>query len=98
MPALVSARAAARNRPVGMFTGPQYLVKSDGTLYSLTPASSDTGSIAERAALGWSKAFGKSSSLFRQDLGTPLQLGDDGRHFFVKVDSRESKYAAVETR
>ena len=49
----------------------QYMVTSEGILYALTPVSSATGSIAERATLGWSKAFSKSSSLYHQELGTP---------------------------
>ena len=76
----------------------QYIVKSEGILYSVTPVSSATGSIAERATLGWGKAFSKSSSLYHQQLGTALQLRDDGRYLFVKVGNRESKYSAVEVR
>jgi hypothetical protein len=76
----------------------QYMVKSEGILYALTPVNSATGSIAERATLGWSKAFSKSSSLYHQQIGTALQLRDDGRHLFVKVGNRESKYSAVEAR
>jgi hypothetical protein len=76
----------------------QYIVKSEGILYSVTPVSSATGSIAERATLGWGKAFSKSSSLYHQQLGTALQLRDDGRHLFVKVGNRESKYSAVDVR
>jgi hypothetical protein len=74
----------------------QYMVKSEGILYALTPVSSARGSIAKRATLGWSKSFSKSSSLYHQQPGTPLQLRDDGRHLFVKVGNRESMYAAVE--
>jgi hypothetical protein len=76
----------------------QYMVKSEGILYALTPVNSATASIAERATLGWSNAFSKSSSLYHQQLGTALQLRDDGRHLFVKVGDRESKYTAVEAR
>ena len=76
----------------------QYMVKSEGILYALTPVGSATGSIAEMATLGWSKAFSKSSSLYHQQLGTALQLRDDGRHLFVRVGNRESKYSAVEAR
>jgi hypothetical protein len=76
----------------------QYMVKSEGILYALTPVNSATGSIAERATLGWSKAFSKGSSLYHQQLGIALQLRDDGRHLFVKVGNRESKYSAVEAR
>jgi hypothetical protein len=76
----------------------QYMVKSEGILYALTPVNSATGSIAERGTLGWSNAFSKSSSLYHQQLGTALQLRDDGRHLFVKVGNRESKYSAVEAR
>ena len=76
----------------------QYMVKSEGILYALTPVNSATGSIAERATLGWSKAFSKTSSLYHQQIGTALQLRDDGRHLFVKVGNRESKYSAVEAR
>jgi hypothetical protein len=74
------------------------MVRSEGILYALTPVNSATGNIAERATLGWSKGFSKSSSLYHQQLGIPLQLRDDGRHLFVKVGNRESKYAAVEAR
>jgi hypothetical protein len=76
----------------------QYMVKSEGILYALTPVNSASGSIAERATLGWSKALSKSSSLYHQQIGTALQLRDDGRHLFVKVGNRESKYSAVEAR
>ena len=76
----------------------QYMVKSEGILYALTPVNSATASIAERATLGWSNAFSKSSSLYHQQLGTALQLRDDGRHLFVRVGNRESKYSAVEAR
>jgi len=74
------------------------MVKSEGILYALTPVNGATSSIAERATLGWSKAFSKSSSLYHQRLGAALQLRDDGRHLFVKVGNRESKYSAVEAR
>jgi hypothetical protein len=76
----------------------QYIVKSEGILYAVMPVSSVTGSIAERATLGWGKAFSKSSSLYHQQVGTALELRDDGRHLFVKVGNRESKYSAVEVR
>ena len=73
-----------------------YMVKAEGVLYVLSPSSS--GTIAQRAAFGWSKAFGKTSSLYHQQPGTPLQLRDDGRHIFVKVHNRESMYTALESR
>ena len=76
----------------------EYMVKSEGILYALTPVNSTTGSVAQTATLGWSKAFSKSSSLYHQQLGTAVQLRDDGRHLFVKVGNRESKYSAVEAR
>jgi hypothetical protein len=74
------------------------MVKSEGILYPLTPVYNATGSIAERATLGFSKVLSKSSSLYHQQPGIPLQLRDDGRHLFVKVGNRESKYTAVEAR
>jgi hypothetical protein len=76
----------------------EYMVKSEGILYALTPASAATGSFAERTMLGWSRAFGKTDSLYHQQPGTPLLVRDDGRHLFVKVGSRESKYMAIEAR
>jgi hypothetical protein len=76
----------------------QYMVESEGILYALTPVSSATDSITQRATLGWSKALSKSSSLYHQQPGILLQLRDDGRHLFVKVGNRESKYTAVEAR
>jgi hypothetical protein len=76
----------------------QYMVRSEGILYALTPVSIATGSLAERATLGWSKAFSKNASLYRQLPGTPLHLRDDGKHVFVKVGNRESMYTAIEAR
>lgn len=78
--------------------GAEYIVRSEGILYTLTPVGSAMGSIVERATLGWSKALSKGSSLYHQQPGIPLQVRDDGRHLFVKVGSRESKYTAVEAR
>ena len=74
----------------------QYMVKSEGVIYALTPTNS--GSIVERASFGWNKAIGKTSSLYHLQPGTPLQLRDDGRHIFVKVGNRESMYTELETR
>jgi hypothetical protein len=76
----------------------QYMVQSEGILYALTPVGSAKDSIAKKATLGRSKAFSKSSSLYHEQPGVPLQLRDDGRHVFVKVGNRESKYTAVEAR
>jgi hypothetical protein len=76
----------------------QYMVKSEGILYALTPVSSAKNSIAQKATLGWSKALGKSSSLYHQQPGMLLQLRDEGRYIFVKVGNRESKYTAIEAR
>jgi hypothetical protein len=74
----------------------QYIVKSEGIVYTLTPVGTATGSIAEKATLGWSKTLSKTSSLYHQQPGTTLQLRDDGKHLFVKVGNRESRYTAVE--
>jgi hypothetical protein len=76
----------------------QYTVKSEGVFYILTPANTADGNFAERAALGWSKTLTKSSSLYHQPAGTPILLRDDGRHIFVKVGNRESKYTVLEER
>jgi hypothetical protein len=76
----------------------QYMVKSEGILYALTPVSAANGSIAERAVLSWSKAFSKNDLLDHAQPGTPLQMRDDGKHVFVKVGNRESMYVAVEAR
>jgi hypothetical protein len=76
----------------------QYMVKSEGILYALTPVSSAKNSIAQKASLGWSKALSNGSSLYHQQPGILLQLRDDGRYLFVKVGNRESKYTAVESR
>jgi hypothetical protein len=76
----------------------RYMVESEGILYALTPVSSAKNSIVQKATLGWSKALGKSSSLYHQQPGILLQLRDDGRHLFVKVGNRESKYTAIEAR
>ena len=76
----------------------QYMVKSEGILYALTPVSSAKNSIAQKAILGWGKGLGKSSSLYHQQPGILVQLRDDGRYLFVKVGNRESKYTAIEAR
>lgn len=76
----------------------QYMVKSEGILYALTPAGTMSGSFAERVMLAWSRALNRNDSLYHQQPGTPLLLRDDGRHLFVKVGSRESKYTAIEAR
>jgi hypothetical protein len=98
MPASESNCAGNSEQVCSDINQAQYMVKSEGILYALTPVGSATGSIAEIATLGWSKALSKSSSLYHQQLGTVLQLRDDGRHLFVKVGNRESKYSAVEAR
>jgi hypothetical protein len=98
MPASGSNCAVSSEQSCSDINGAQYMVKSEGILYALTPVNGATSSIAERATLGWSKAFNKSSSLYHQQLGAALQLRDDGRHLFVKVGNRESKYSAVEAR
>jgi hypothetical protein len=76
----------------------QYLVKSEGILYALTPPTATSGSIVERVMLTWSRAFSRNDSLSHLQPGTPLLLRDDGKHLFVKVGSRESKYNAIEER
>jgi hypothetical protein len=77
----------------------QYMVKSEGILYALTPATTATGNFAERALLGWGRAFvGRTDSLYHQQPGTPLLLRDDGKHLFVRVGSRETMYMAIEAR
>jgi hypothetical protein len=76
----------------------QYMVKSEGIIYALTPVSSAKNSIAQKATLGWSKALSKDSSLYHQQPGILLQLRDDGRYLFVKVGNRESKYTSIEAR
>jgi hypothetical protein len=76
----------------------EYMVKSEGILYALTPADTMSGSFAERAMLVWSRFLSRTDSLYQKQPGTPLLLRDDGRHLFVKVGSRESKYIAIEAR
>ncbi len=73
-----------------------YVVKSEGIVYTLTPVGTATGSIAQKATLGWSRTLTKTSSLYHQQPGTALQLRDDGKHLFVKVGNRESRYTTVE--
>jgi hypothetical protein len=76
----------------------QYMVKSEGILYALTPAGTTSGSFAERVMVAWSRALSRNDSLYHLQPGTPLLLRDDGRHLFVKVGGRESKYIAIEAR
>ena len=71
----------------------EFLVRSEGILYALTPLSA-----GERATLGWGKGFSKYSSLDHQPAGTLLKVRDDGKHIFVRVGNRESMYSAIETR
>jgi hypothetical protein len=98
MPAFGDDCANSSGRACSDVYQAQYMVESEGILYALTPVSSATDSITQRATLGWSKAVSKSSSLYHQQPGILLQLRDDGRHLFVKVGNRESKYTAVEAR
>ena len=76
----------------------QYMVKSEGILYALTPADTESGTLAERVALAWSRAINRTDTLYHQQPGTPVLLRDDGKHLFVKVGGRESKYIAIEAR
>jgi hypothetical protein len=98
MPSSGSNCAAGSEQSCSDVRRAQYTIESEGIVYALTPVNSATGNIAEMATLGWSKAFSKSSSLYHQQPGIPLQLRDDGRYLFVKVGNRESRYAAVEVR
>ena len=74
------------------------MVKSEGILYALTPADTESGTLAERVALAWSRAINRTDTLYHQQPGTPVLLRDDGKHLFVKVGGRESKYIAIEAR
>jgi hypothetical protein len=74
----------------------QYLIKSEGILYNLTPATQSTGGFADKVSLAWTRVVSKNSSLYHQAAGTALLLRDDGKHLFVKVGSHESRYIAVE--
>jgi hypothetical protein len=98
MPAFGDDCANSSGRTCSDVYQAQYMVESEGILYALTPVSSATDSITQRATLGWGKALSKSSSLYHQQPGILLQLRDDGRHLFVRVGNRESKYTAVEAR
>ena len=57
MPASGSNCAISSDQSCSDINGAQYMVKSEGILYALTPVNGATSSIAERATLGWSKAF-----------------------------------------
>jgi hypothetical protein len=98
MPASGDNCADSSEQPCSDVYQAQYMVESEGILYALAPVSSAKNSIAQKATMGWSKALGKSSSLYHQQPGILLQLRDDGRYLFVKVGNRESKYTAVEAR
>jgi hypothetical protein len=77
----------------------QYMVRSEGILYALTPASTASAGFAERAMVAWwGKFLSRNDSLYNQQPGTPLLVRDDGTHLYVKVGSRETKYTAVEAR
>lgn len=72
-----------------------YTVKSGENTFVLTP---DHGTGAKAGAvlsMGWSAAFAKSSVLANRLPGTALLLRGDGKHYYVKIDNRESMYAAV---
>jgi hypothetical protein len=98
MPALGNSCADSSRQACSDLYQAQYMVKSEGIFYALTPVSSAKNSIAQKATLGWSKALGKSSSLYHQQPGMLLQLRDEGRYIFVKVGNRETKYTAIEAR
>jgi hypothetical protein len=74
----------------------QYLIKSEGILYNLTPVTTSSGGFADKVSLAWTRVVSKNSSLYHQTPGTPLLLRDDGKHLFVKVGSHESRYIAIE--
>jgi hypothetical protein len=74
----------------------QYLIKSEGILYNLTPVTQSTGGFADKVSLAWTRVVSKNSSLYHQVAGTPLLLRDDGKHLFVKVGSHESRYISIE--
>jgi hypothetical protein len=98
MPAPGDDCADRSEQPCSEGNQAQYVVKSEGILYALTPVSSVKNSMAQKATLGWSKGLSKGSSLYHQQPGILVQLRDDGRYLFVKVGNRESKYTAVEAR
>ena len=98
MPASGDNCADSSEQPCSDVYQAQYMVESEGILYALAPVSSAKNSIAQKATLGWSRALGKSSSLYHQQPGILIQLRDDGRYIFVKVGNRESKYTAIEAR
>jgi hypothetical protein len=74
----------------------QYLIKSEGILYNLTPVTTSSGGFGERVTLAWTRVVSKYSSLYHQSPGTSLKLRDDGKHLFVKVGNHESSYIAIE--
>jgi hypothetical protein len=76
----------------------QYMVRSEGILYALTPAGTESASFADRAMLAWNRFLLRNDSLYRQQPGTPLLVRDDGKHLYVRVGHRESKYIAIEAR
>jgi hypothetical protein len=74
----------------------QYLIKSEGILYNLTPVTSSTGGFADKMSVAWTRVVSKNSSLYHQAAGTALKLRDDGKYLFVKVGGHESRYIAIE--
>jgi hypothetical protein len=75
----------------------QYMVRSEGILYALTPAA-ESASFGDRALLAWNRFLLRNDSLYRQQPGTPLLVRDDGKHLYVRVGHRETKYTAIEAR
>jgi hypothetical protein len=75
-----------------------YTVKSGDNTFDLTP---DRGTGAKAGAvlsMGRSTVFSKNSVLASRLPGTALLLRGDGKHYYVKIDNRESMYAAVAVR
>jgi hypothetical protein len=75
-----------------------YTVKSGNNTFVLTP---DHGAGAKAGMMlggGWTTAFAKNSVLANQLPGIALLLRGDGKHYYVKIGTRESMYAAVDVR
>jgi hypothetical protein len=75
-----------------------YTVKSGDNTFVLTPDHGAGAKAGQMLSLGWSTAFTKNSVLANRLPGTVLLLRGDGKHYYVKIGTRESMYAAVAVR
>jgi hypothetical protein len=72
-----------------------YTLKVADNTFVLTPSTTGKGAALGMATLGWSQVFAKNSVLAYQLPGTHVQIRSDGKHYFIRINDRESMYSLV---